>query len=306
MISHVFSRILQTIPAVFAITLIAFLAFYLDPADPVAALAREGTTLEYVEALRAKLGLNKPAHVQYLLFVKNLLQGDLGTSYSSGGPVIERIIPAVRATIHFSAVAFVLIVLIGLPAGLLAAARPYSLADNSLSMIVLIGVSAPEFWIGILLMYVFAYTLQILPSSGSFTWSSVILPALTLAMYYGAVVARITRTSLLEVMGEDYIRTARAKGLPEWVVFNKHALRNASLPIITMLGLQVAHMIGGTIIVENVFAWPGIGRLLVTAISDRDAPMVQGCIIVISILVVAITLVTDLLYAWLNPRVRIG
>ena len=306
MIGHVLYRILQTIPVLFAITLIAFISLYLDPADPVSALAREGTSLEYVAALRAKLGLDQPAHVQYLLFVQNLLHGDLGTSYSSGAPVIERIYPAVLATLHFSAVAFLFIVIIGLPAGLLAAARPYTLADTSLMVVVLIGVSAPEFWIGILLMYVFAYTLHILPSSGSFTWTSVILPALTLALYYGAVVARITRTSLLEVLGEDYIRTARAKGVPEWLVFNKHALRNASLPIVTVLGLQVAHMVGGTIIVENVFAWPGIGRLLVTAIADRDAPMVQGCIIVIAILVVVVTLVTDLLYAWLNPRIRTG
>jgi ABC-type dipeptide/oligopeptide/nickel transport system permease component len=304
MIGHIVSRLLQVIPVLFAITLIAFLVFYLDPADPVAALTRENVSPEYAASLRARFGLDEPAHVQYLMFVEKILQGDLGLSYRSREPVIERILPAVRGTLHFALITIIFTVLIGLPVGMLAAARPYSLADNVVMIVALIGVSAPEFWVGLLLIYVFAYKLGILPSSGSFTWASVILPALTLASHYGAIVARITRTSLLEVMGEDYIRTARAKGLSERVVFNKHALRPAALPIVTMLGLQVASMVGGTILVETVFAWPGIGRLLVVAIAERDAPTVQGCIIVIAVLVVLVTLITDILYAYLNPKVR--
>ena len=304
MIGHIVSRLLQVIPVLFAITLIAFLVFYLDPADPVAALTRENVSPEYAASLRARFGLDEPAHVQYLMFVEKILQGDLGVSYRSREPVIERILPAVRGTLHFALITIIFTVLIGLPVGMLAAARPYSLADNVVMIVALIGVSAPEFWVGLLLIYVFAYKLGILPSSGSFTWASVILPALTLASHYGAIVARITRTSLLEVMGEDYIRTARAKGLSERVVFNKHALRPAALPIVTMLGLQVASMVGGTILVETVFAWPGIGRLLVVAIAERDAPTVQGCIIVIAVLVVLVTLITDILYAYLNPKVR--
>ncbi len=304
MIGHIVSRLLQVIPVLIAITFIAFLVFYLDPADPVAALTRENVSQEYAASLRARFGLDQPAHVQYLMFVEKLLHGDLGVSYRSREPVIERILPAVRGTLHFALITIIFTVLIGLPVGMLAAARPYGLADNIVMLVALIGVSAPEFWVGLLLIYVFAYKLGILPSSGSFTWASVILPALTLASHYGAIVARITRTSLLEVMGEDYIRTARAKGLSERVVFNKHALRPAALPIITMLGLQVASMVGGTILVETVFAWPGIGRLLVVAIAERDAPTVQACIIVIAIMVVLVTLVTDILYAYLNPKVR--
>ncbi len=304
MIGHIISRLLQVIPVLIAITFIAFLVFYLDPADPVAALTRENVSQEYAASLRARFGLDQPAHVQYLMFVEKLLHGDLGVSYRSGEPVIERILPAVRGTLHFALITIIFTVLIGLPVGMLAAARPYGLADNIVMLVALIGVSAPEFWVGLLLIYVFAYKLGILPSSGSFTWASVILPALTLASHYGAIVARITRTSLLEVMGEDYIRTARAKGLSERVVFNKHALRPAALPIVTMLGLQVASMVGGTILVETVFAWPGIGRLLVVAIAERDAPTVQGCIIVIAVLVVLVTLITDILYAYLNPKVR--
>ncbi len=304
MIGHIISRLLQVIPVLIAITFIAFLVFYLDPADPVAALTRENVSQEYAASLRARFGLDQPAHVQYLMFVEKLLHGDLGVSYRSGEPVIERILPAVRGTLHFALITIIFTVLIGLPVGMLAAARPYGLADNIVMLVALIGVSAPEFWVGLLLIYVFAYKLGILPSSGSFTWASVILPALTLASHYGAIVARITRTSLLEVMGEDYIRTARAKGLSERVVFTKHALRPAALPIVTMLGLQVASMVGGTILVETVFAWPGIGRLLVIAIAERDAPTVQACIIVIAIMVVLVTLVTDILYAYLNPKVR--
>lgn len=306
MLQYIALRLAQTIPVLFAITLLAFLTFHLDSADPVSALAREDTSEAYADALRERLGLDQPAHVQYLLFLGRLAQGDLGTSYRGREPVVERIVPAVQATLHFTAVTFLFTIAIGIPAGLLSAARPYSLADNAVMVAVLAGVSAPEFWVGILLMYVFAYLLGWLPSGGSASWSSVILPALTLALHYGAIVARVTRTSVLEVLGEDYIRTARAKGAPERRVFMRHALHNAGVPIITLLGLQVASMVGGTILVENVFAWPGIGRLLVGAIAERDAPMVQACILVIALLVVLVTLVTDLLYAALNPRIRLG
>lgn len=304
MTRYILARLLQSVPVLIAITLLAFLVFYLDPADPVAALTRENPSPEYEEALRERLGLDQPVHVQYFLFLGRLARGDLGTSYRGQEPVEERVVPAVWATLHFTVVAFAFTVLIGVPAGLLSAARPYSLADNMVMAGILVGVSAPEFWVGILLIYVFAYTLGWLPTGGSFTPSSVILPALTLALHYGAIVARVTRTSLLEVLGEDYIRTARAKGLSERLVFGKHALRNAGLPVVTILGLQVASMVGGTILVENVFAWPGVGRLLVNAIAERDAPMVQGCIIMIALLVVLVTLITDLIYVMLDPRIR--
>lgn len=305
MIRYIAMRLLQVVPVLFAITLLAFLTFYLDRADPVSALVREDTSPEYAEALRERLGLDQPAYVQYGLFLGRIAQGDLGISYRGRAPVEERVVPAVIATLHFTAVAFLFTILIGLPAGLLSAAKPYSLADNVIMVAVLAGVSSPEFWVGILLIYTFAYSLGWLPSGGSASWSSVILPALTLALHYGAIVARVTRTSVLEVLGEDYIRTARAKGAPERIVFIRHALRNAGVPVVTVLGLQVASMVGGTILVENVFAWPGVGRLLVNAISERDAPMVQGCILVIALLVVFITLLTDLIYAALNPRIRL-
>lgn len=306
MIRYAAARLAQAIPVVFAITLLAFLVFHFDRGDPVAQLTRENDSPEYAEAVRERLGLNESAVTQYVLFLGRIVRGDLGTSYRGREPVVERVRPAVIATLHFTLVAFVMTVAIGLPAGMLSAARPYSLPDNAVMVVVLAGVSAPEFWVGILLIYLFAYTLGWLPTGGSFHWSSVILPSLTLALHYGAIVARVTRTSILEVMGEDYIRTARAKGLRERVVFWKHALLNAGMPIVTVLGLQVASMVGGTILVENVFAWPGVGRLLVQAIAERDAPMVQGCILVIALMVVVVSLLTDLAYAAVNPRIRHG
>ena len=304
MLRYLVRRLVEAGPVLFAITLLAFLIFYLDPADPVDLLTRDDASAEYQQAVRAQLGLDQPPHIQYLLFLRRVAQGDLGRSYRSGRPVTDHLAPAFRATVHFTLVALLFTIAIGIPAGMLSATRPYSPADNVVMTVVLVGVSAPEFWLGILLIWVFAYQLGWLPTGGSFTWHSVILPALTLALHYGAIVAQITRTSILEVLSQDYIRTARAKGLPGRRVFYKHALRNASLPIVTIVGLQVASMLGGTILVENVFAWPGIGRMLVVAILERDAPIVQGCILVIASAVLLLNALTDLLYVWLDPTIR--
>jgi len=304
MFGYLIRRIAESLPVLLVITLLAFLVFHLDPADPVDMLTREAPSPEQEQALRARLGLDQPPHLQYLLFLKRLLHGDLGRSYRSGRPVVEHLVPAVGATVHFTLVALVFTVVIGIPAGMLSATRPYTLADNAVMAVVMVGVSAPEFWIGILLIWVFAYKLGLLPTGGAFTWQSVILPALTLALHYGAIVARVTRTSILEVLSHDYIRTARAKGLARRRVFYKHALRNASLPIVTVVGLQIASMLGGTILLENVFAWPGIGRMLVVAILERDAPIVQGCILVIATAVLVLNALTDLVYAWLDPTIR--
>lgn len=301
---YLLKRLIESFYVVFAITLIGFLVFYFDPADPVDMLTRDIASPEYAEALRARLGLDQPAYMQYLLYVQRLLQGDLGVSYRSGQPVAAHLLPALMATAWFTLVALFITLLIGIPAGIFSATRPYTAADSAVMSIVLVGVSAPEFWIGILLIWLFAYQLGWLPSGGSIGWASVILPAFTLALHYGAIVARVTRTGILEVLSQDYIRTARAKGLNNTVIFYKHALRNASLPITTIVGLQIASMLGGTITLENVFAWPGIGRMLVVAILQRDAPIVQGCILVIAIGVLILNALTDLLYAQLDPTVK--
>ncbi len=301
---YLINRLSQAVLVLIAITLLAFLVFYFDPADPVNMFTRDNPSPEYAEKVRARLGLDKPPHVQYLLFVERLVQGDLGFSYRSRQPVVAHLVPAALATLKLTLVVLLFTVLIGVPAGILSATRPYSLADNVVMSGVLVGVSAPNFWIGILLIWVFALQLGWLPPSGSFSWNSVILPAFTLALSDGAIVARITRTSMLEVLQQDYIRTARAKGLRQRMVLYKHALRNASLPIVTIIGLHMASMLGGTITLENVFAWPGLGRMLVVAILERDAPIVQGCVVLIAVAVLVLNFLTDVIYVWLNPTVK--
>ena len=297
-------RLLEVLPVLLGITLVTFLIFYLDPSDPVVMLVGENPSPQAEANIRQRLGLDQPAHLQYVNFLNRIVRGDLGQSYRSRQPVNIYLQPAIRATLYFTSVSLLLMILIGLPAGILSATRPYTWLDNLVMSSVLLGLSAPIFWIGIVLMYLFAFRLPWLPTGGAFQWQGVILPSLTMGLHYGAIVARITRTSMLEVLQADYIRTARAKGLREQWVFYKHALRNASLPIVTTIGLQVASMLGGTILVETVFAWPGIGRMLVNAILERDAPIVQGGVLVTALAVVVLNVVTDILYAYLNPTVR--
>lgn len=299
-------RLLDVIPVILAITLLAFLVFYLDPADPVVMIAGESASEEVEDAIRERLGLDRPAWVQYGTFVANAVQGDFGTSYRSRQPVASHIWPAFRATLIFTAVAMVLMVVIGVPAGIVSATRPYSWIDSVVMSSVLIGLSAPIFWVGIVLMYLFAFRLGWLPTGGFYSWQAVILPAVTLSLQYGAIVARITRASMLDVLDNDYIRTARAKGASARAVFYAHALKNASLPIVTTIGLQVASMLGGTILIETVFAWPGVGRMLVNAIIERDAPIVQAGVLLIAMAVLVLNLLTDLLYSVLDPRVRLS
>lgn len=306
MFAYLVRRLIDVIPVLFAITLLAFLVFYLDPTDPVVMIGGENASEEVEDAIRERLGLDRPAWVQYGTFVANAVQGDFGTSYRSRQPVASHIWPAFRATLIFTGVAMVLMVVIGVPAGIVSATRPYSWIDSVVMSSVLLGLSAPIFWVGIVLMYLFAFRLGWLPTGGFYSWQAVILPAVTLSLQYGAIVARITRASMLDVLDNDYIRTARAKGASARAVFYTHALKNASLPIVTTIGLQVASMLGGTILIETVFAWPGVGRMLVNAILERDAPIVQAGVLLIAVAVLLLNLLTDILYSVLDPRVRLS
>lgn len=306
MFAFILRRIFEFLPVLFAISLLSFLVFYFDPADPVVMIAGENASPELQTQIRRRLGLDQPPHVQYLLFLGNALRGDLGTSYRSRQPVTSHVLPAFRATLYFTGVALVFVVLIGVPAGIVSATRPNSWLDNVVMSTVLVGLSAPIFWIAIIFIYVFALRLGWLPSGGLHSWRGVILPALTMGLHYGAIVARITRTSMLDTLQDDFIRTARSKGISEQGVFYRHALKNASLPIVTTIGLQIASMLGGTILVETVFAWPGLGRMLVRAILERDAPIVQAGVLVIAFAVVSLNIFTDILYAYLNPRIRLN
>ncbi|MEX2502011.1 MAG: ABC transporter permease [Trueperaceae bacterium] len=306
MLAYALRRIVDVIPVLIVITLLAFLVFYFDPSDPVVMIAGESATPEVEAAIRDRLGLDRPAHIQYLTFLGNVAQGDFGTSYRSRQPVASHVWPAFQATLVFTSVALVLMIVIGVPAGIVSATRPYSLLDSVVMSTVLIGLSAPIFWVGIVLMYLFAFVLGWLPTGGFYSWKGVILPAVTLALQYGAIVARITRASMLDALDNDYIRTARAKGVSDRVVFYQHALKNASLPIVTTIGLQIGSMLGGTILIETVFAWPGVGRMLVNAIVERDAPIVQAGVLLIATAVLVLNLLTDWVYGLLDPRVRLA
>ena len=247
----------------------------------------------YIE--RARLGLDRPIHIQYFSFVGNLLQGDFGISYRSRMPVSTVLLPAFRATVHLAIVTMMITATVGISIGILAATNRGKLLDQIAMSVTMVGISSPAFFVGILLMYVFAYQLRWFPSSGARQRNSVILPALTIGLHFGA---------MLEVLGEGYIRTAGAKGLaPKWV-HCKHALRNAALPVVTLLGLQAGHILGGAIVAETILARPGIGRLLLNAIEWRDVPIVQGGVVIIALVFSIITLLVDLLYAWLNPSIR--
>ncbi len=302
--TYVVKRVLQIVPVLVGITLLAFLAFAIGPGDPILMILGEQASTDVVERERARLGLDQPLHVQYSRFVVSIVQGDLGISYRSREPVTAVILPALRATIILAAVTMLFTALIGIPTGIVAATNRGGIIDQITMSITMIGISAPAFFVGILLLLVFSYQLRWFPASGMRDWSSVILPALTIALHFGAMLARMTRSAMLEVLGEDYIRTARSKGLSLATVDYKHALRNAALPVVTLLGLQAGHILGGAVVAETIFAWPGLGRLLLNAIIWRDAPLVQAGVLIIAVMFSFVTLVVDLIYSWLNPTIR--
>lgn len=304
MFTYFIRRVLQFVPVLFGITLLAFLIFHFGPGDPALILMGEGARTEVIEAERVRLGLDQPPHIQYLRFVASILRGDLGLSYQSREPVTKMIAPALRATIHLAAVTMLFTILIGLPVGILAATNRGKVVDQLIMSVTMVGISAPAFVVGIGLLYLLAYRLRWFPSSGIRDWRSIILPALTIALHFGAMLARMTRSAMLEVLGEDYIRTAKAKGLGRISVEYKHALRNAALPVVTLLGLQAGHILGGAVISETIFAWPGLGRLLLNGIIWRDAPLVQAGVLIIAFMFSVVTLFVDLLYGWLNPTIR--
>ena len=304
MIGYVIRRLLQIIPVLIGITLVAFTVFYFTPGDPVALMLGEIGTPEVEAQLRTALGLDQPVYVQYLRFLGGLLQGDLGTSYISRLPVTTTLLPALLATFQLTTAAMLVAIVIGIPVGIYAAIKRARFLDYFSMSIAVVGVSAPVFWTGMLFIYLFALKLRWFPTGGSETLSSIVLPMLTLGIFCAGFLARMTRSCMLEVLGKDYIRTARAKGLSETTVHIKHALRNASIPIVTIVGLQFGSLMGGSILTETVFAWPGIGRVVIQAIFLRDAPTVQGGIVIIGTMFSLINLAVDLLYAKLDPSIR--
>jgi ABC-type dipeptide/oligopeptide/nickel transport system permease component len=297
-------RLFGTLPVVFGVLLLTFMLVHLVPGDPVEVMLGESASGADRAQLRAELGLDQPVIVQFGQYLAKLAQGDFGTSIHSGEPISALLAQRFPATIKLALLALLIAVSIGLPLGILAALKANRWPDRLATTVSLTLSAMPHFWLGPLLMLVFALWLGWLPVSGMDGPASIFLPALTLGFGLAAILTRMTRASLLEVLNEDFVRTARAKGLDESTVILGHALRAALLPVVTVLGLQMGSLLAGTVITETVFAWDGIGRLLVESIEKRDYPVTQACVLVIALSYVLVNLCTDLLYARLDPRVR--
>lgn len=307
MYAYIIKRIAWTIPVLLGITFIIHTILTVTPGDPVRIMLGETATQGQIEAARRELGLDRPFLARYGHYLSRLAQGDLGQSYRSRRPVLDEIGDALPATGRLALAALALTVVIGVPAGIASAVWRGGFADFAISAIALVGLSMPVFWIGLILIYVFAFRYPIFPIGGMQEGLvSFVLPALTLATNSVAIISRLTRSAVLEVLGEDYIRTARAKGLHANIVLWKHALKAAFIPILTVIGLQAGLLMGGAVLTETVFSWPGIGRLMVDAIMTRDLLVVQGAVLVLAIAFVIINLVIDLAYSLFDPRIRYG
>ncbi len=302
--AYLVRRLLAAIPTLLAVTLLVFLVMRLIPGDPAVILAGEMADAETLRAIRHKWGLDQPLPVQYAVFLGNLVRGDLGLSLRTGLPVLTEVLRRYEVTLVLAVMGAALAVAIGLGVGILGATRPYTLWDYLGTVFALLGISTPVFWSGMLLILLFSVRLRWLPSGGAGSLQHFILPALSLGFFTAGVIARQARSSLLEVLNQDYVRTARAKGLPGRLVVLRHALRNALIPVVTIIGIQFGRMLGGAILTETVFTLPGIGSFLVLAISTRDYPVVQGIVLVFAVSFVLINLVVDLSYALFDPRIR--
>lgn len=305
MIKYLIRRILAAIPVLLGVSLIVFLMIHLIPGDPVQHILGEFASPERVAELRNQLGLNDPLPIQYLKFLSKAIRGDLGRSLISNVPVVDEIARAFPVTIQLAIYSIIVSSLFGLLAGIIAAVRHNTFWDQLAMIGALFGISTPSFWLALILMMIFAYNLGWFPISGYSGLSSLVLPTVVLAALSAGSIARITRSSMLEVLGQDYIRTARAKGLDEETVVLKHSLKNAMIPVVTLVGLQFGSLLAGAIITETVFALPGLGRLAVQAITTRDFPMIQGVTLFVATLFVLTNLIVDLMYGLIDPRIRL-
>lgn len=293
------------IPVVIGITFLVFMIMQLAPGDPVQMILGDNASPEAVEAMRDEMGLNDNVLVQYGRYLVNLVQGDMGTSYVNKRPVADEVFSRVPATFKLAAVAAVVSIVIAIPLGILAAIKQNTLFDHSSMVVSLIGISMPAFWLALMLMLLFSLKLGWLPAQGAKDgWKSYVLPSIAIGFMQMAAIARTTRSSMLETIHQDYIRTARSKGITEREVIFHHSFRNALIPTVTIVGVQLGGLLGGAVLTETVFAWPGLGRLVVQAVNGRDVPVVLGCIVVLSVGFSIVNLVVDLLYGFIDPRVR--
>ncbi|MGK0619245.1 nickel ABC transporter permease [Meiothermus cerbereus] len=304
MTTYIARRLLTVIPTLLGVLLAVFLMVRLAPGDPAQLLAGEFATPETLADIRQRFGLDQPWHVQLGLYAANVVRGDLGQSVRTRKPVTYELRQYFPNTLRLTLGAMLVALLIGIPAGIIAATRPGTIFDLLAMLGALIGVSMPVFWFGLMAILIFSVQLGWFPVAGTGTLWHLVLPAITLGTGTAAILARMTRSAMLEVLSQDYIRTARAKGLAGRVVIFKHALRNALIPVVTITGLQFGGLLEGAVITETVFAWPGIGQLLVGSILARDYPVVQGAVLLIAVAFILINLVVDLLYGAIDPRIR--
>jgi len=300
---YLLRRLVLSSVAMLGVITIVFILLHAS-GDPASLLVTQDATQQDIERIRRVYGLDRPLSVQYARFIERVARGDLGYSYRQGLPVTELIVDRIGATFEVALASLAVAIVLGLTLGVAAALRRGSGVDTTAMTIALLGTSMPSFWFGLLLIIVFGVKLRWLPVSGYGGLDHLVMPALVLGGFYAAQVSRLTRTSLLEVLAQDYIRTGRAKGLRPRTVVLRHALRNAALPILTVLGLSFGQMLGGAIVVESIFAWPGMGRLAVQAVLGRDFPVVQGVTIVGAAVFLAVNLAVDLIYGWVDPRLR--
>lgn len=297
-------RLLLTVPVLLGVATLVFALIHLVPGDPVQAMLGESASQQDIADLRARLGMDRPLHVQYGAFLRGLASGNLGTSLRTNQPVVAALAERVPATFELAAAAMLAAIVIALPLGIVAAVRAGTSVDFAATTLALVGISMPTFWLGPLLAVVFSVSLGWLPVSGRGTFAHLVLPAITLGAPMAALLARMTRASLLEELHELYVLAARARGVSRTRAVLKHALRNSLIPIVTVLGLQFGALLTGAVITETIFAWPGVGRLLVLSIGSRDYPMVQGCILLIAVTYVSMNVLVDVAYGFLDPRIR--
>ncbi len=308
---YVLRRLLVTIPVLLGVSILAFAIMHVVPGDPVRLMAGPDAPEDVVQRIRVELGLERPLPLQYWSFLSRALQGDLGRSLRSRAPVVDEIFGRFPATLELTTVSMIIAVLIGIPLGLVSAVRRATWVDYTAMGVSLSTLSMPIFWFAIVAIWIFSLHLGWFPVSGRggavWEWDGlrhIVLPAVTLATTSVAIISRLTRSGMLDVLGREFIVTARAKGVGEPLVVGKHALKNALIPVVTVVGLQYGFLLGGAVVTETIFAWPGVGRLAITSILQRDYPVVQGCVLLVAVLFVVINLAVDLLYAWLDPRIR--
>lgn len=304
MLVYLIRRLLSFIPTLMIVSIIVFSMLHLIPGDPAQTMLGLTATPEQIEIMKEKLGLDRPLPVQYWNFLTNALQGDFGRSITSGRPVVHEVKTRLQATVELGLVAALLATVLGISTGMISALRRGSWVDVASTLVAIFGISLPVYWLGLMLMLVFAVKLGWLPSVGRGEIRHVILPAITLGVYSTAVISRMTRSSIVDLLSQDFIRTARSKGLAERQVVFRHVMRNALIPVITVVGLQLGVLLSGAVVTESVFAWPGIGKLAVDAIKERDYPIVQALILLMSFIFLVVNLIVDILYAIVDPRIR--